>query len=79
MLHVPLDDGAELALPTVAGRSAFVMPIFGTVEVDGRRFSLEDLALPAFQAREVPHVIKLKAVQGSAKAMVFAGNPHRLA
>lgn len=77
MLDVSLEAGAELLLPVPAGHCAFVMPIYGAVEVDGQRFDREDLQLPVFPAQDAARVITLKAQQGTAKAMYFSGKPLR--
>jgi redox-sensitive bicupin YhaK (pirin superfamily) len=75
MLDISLEKGAELTVPIAGGQSAFVMPIFGTVTVDGQRFDLDDLKLPVFPAQPAPQIISLQSGQGGAKVMLFAGQP----
>ncbi|AXV79231.1 MULTISPECIES: pirin family protein [Ralstonia solanacearum species complex] len=75
MLDISLEAGAELTVPVAAGHCAFVMPIFGTVVVDGERFGHNDLKLPVFAPQEAPHSITLQAPHGSVKAMLFGGPP----
>lgn len=75
MLDISLDERAELAVPVAAGHCAFVMPIFGTATVDGQDFGHNDLQLPIFPTQDTPHAIKLQALRGSAKVMLFHGLP----
>ncbi|MGE7958302.1 pirin family protein [Pseudomonas sp. NPDC089530] len=75
LLDIALEPGAELVLPVTAGDCAFVMPIAGTIRVDGQHFAPDDLRLPVFPARDTPHHITLQAPHGSAQAMLFAGRP----
>lgn len=75
MLDISLEEGAELAVPVMAGHCAFVMPIFGTAKVDGQSFEHNDLKLPVFPSQSTSHVILLQAPHGSAKVMLFAGPP----
>lgn len=75
MLDISLEGDAELSIPTPAGECTFIMPIFGAVAVNGQKFDLEDLRLPVFQAAEKPHVLKLQALNGAAKAMLFSAPP----
>jgi redox-sensitive bicupin YhaK (pirin superfamily) len=75
LLDILLDDGAELNVPVAAGHNAFVMPIHGTVTVDGQRFDNDGPRLPVFAAQAEPRTVTLQARQGSAKAVLFAGLP----
>lgn len=75
LLDINLDAGGELSLPIAAGQSAFVMPIFGSLWVDGQRFDAGEYRLPGFPAQAAPHVIKLAADDGGAKAVLFSGTP----
>jgi redox-sensitive bicupin YhaK (pirin superfamily) len=75
ILDISLDADAELSVPVAPGLCAFVMPIFGSVAVNGERFDLEDLKLPIFQAQKTLHELKLQAPRGAVKAMVFSGAP----
>jgi redox-sensitive bicupin YhaK (pirin superfamily) len=75
MLDISLEEGAELTVPILSGHCAFVMPIFGTVVVDGQSFDLNDLKLPVFPAHDSPHPISIRAPHGSAKVMLFSGRP----
>ena len=75
MLDISLEEGAELSVPVAAGHCAFVMPIYGTAEVEAQRFACEDLKLPVFPFKNAPHDITLRASQGGAKVMFFSGPP----
>jgi len=77
LLDISLDEGAELSVPVPAGHAAFVMPIFGVVDIDGREFDANTPRLPVFTARAASHAVKLQAKQGSAKAVLFSGAPLR--
>lgn len=73
MLDISLEEGAELNVPIAAGHSTFIMPIFGTFEVDAQRFDGKGLKLPVYPAQNAPRVITLGAPQGGAKVMLFSG------
>lgn len=75
MLDISLDARAELVIPVAPGRTTFVLPVLGTVNVDGQPFALEDLQAPVYQAERVPREIKLQTPLGAAKVMVFGGTP----
>lgn len=75
MLDISLEDGAKLNVHVAAGRCTFVMPIYGTVEVEAQRFDREDLKLPVFLAQNTARRITLEAPQGDAKVMLFSGSP----
>lgn len=77
LLDISLDDGTELAVPVSAGYASFVMPIFGTLEIDGQVFDASEPRLPVLEAQPTHHAITLRAKQGSAKAVVFSGMPLR--
>ncbi|TYC58447.1 pirin family protein [Zoogloea oleivorans] len=75
LLDISLDEGASLAVPVSPGHSAFIMPIFGAVEINGEPFDASDSGLPVFQAQATSHDITLEATRGSAKVVVFSGLP----
>jgi len=77
VLDIFLDDDSALTVPVASGHSAFVMPIYGTVTVDGQRFDSGDPGLPVFPAQTASRSITLQAKSGSAKIAVFAGPPLR--
>lgn len=75
MFDISLEAGAELRVPVPPGHTVFVLPIFGTVSVNGKDFGLEDLQAPVYTAEPAPREIKLQAPNGAAKVMVFGGAP----
>lgn len=77
LLDISLDGGAELIVPVAAGHNAFVMPIYGTLTVDGQRFDGNEPKLPLFPAQAQSRAITLKAGQSGTKAVLFAGPPLR--
>lgn len=77
LLDISLEAGAELAIPVAAGHSAFVMPIFGTLEIDGESFAASEPRLPVFPAMATAREITLQAKQGAAKVVLFSGLPLR--
>jgi len=77
LLDISLDEGANLAMPVPTGHSAFIMPIFGTLEIDGESFAASEPRLPVFPAQATSREITLQAKQGNAKAVLFSGLPLR--
>lgn len=77
LLDISLDDGAELPVPILPGHSAFIMPIFGSLEIDGALFESNTPRLPVFSAQPDMHTIRLRAKNGNAKVVVFSGLPLR--
>lgn len=74
MLDITLEAGAQLAVPVEAGHGAFVLPILGSVTIDGQEFAHSDLKVPVFAAQDRPRSLALHAAAG-AKVMLFAGAP----
>ena len=75
LLDITLEAGVELELPVPAGQRAFFMPIFGSAELDGQRFGLDDLGAPILPTESVPTTHKLVGKVGGAKVAVFIGAP----
>ncbi len=75
LFDISLNDSAELSVPIAAGHSAFIMPIFGTVLVDGQSFDANELSLPVFAGQPMSHEIKVQARHGNAKFVVLSGMP----
>jgi len=75
LLDISLDQGASLSVPVPEGRSAFIMPIFGTLVIDGQPFDANEPRLPVFSAQAVSREIALQATDGKAKVVVFSGTP----
>ena len=77
MLDISLEEGAVLEVPVTAGHCAFVMPIFGTVAVDGQSFGRDDLKLPVFPTQAAPRTVAIRAAHGGGKVVLFSGRPLR--
>lgn len=77
LLDIALDTGAEFSVPIPAGQSVFVMPIYGKLAVNGQHYELDKFTLPAFPAQAAAQAITLAAIQGSVKAVLFAGSSLR--
>jgi redox-sensitive bicupin YhaK (pirin superfamily) len=75
LLDITLEAGAELALPVAAGQRAFIMPIFGSAELDGKAFGLDDLGAPVLPTATEATSHKLVARAGGAQVAVFIGRP----
>jgi redox-sensitive bicupin YhaK (pirin superfamily) len=75
LLDISLDAGAALDLPLPAGHQAFVMPIFGSAELDGETFGLDNLGVPIRPAATDATTFKLIGEPGGAKVAVFIGRP----
>lgn len=77
LLDIALEHGAELTVPVAAGEGALVIPIFGSLSVDGQQIGDDAPAAPIFEAQATASAITLRASQGPANAMLFAGAPLR--
>ncbi|CAN7759772.1 MULTISPECIES: pirin family protein [unclassified Variovorax] len=75
LLDISLEAGAELELPLAAGQRAFAMPIFGSAELNGESFSLDNLVVPILPVVREAMTHKLVAKPGGAKVAVFIGEP----
>lgn len=77
LLDISIEEGAEVSVPVVEGRIAFVMPINGEVWIDGQPFSLDEAKLPVNLPHGEDRVVTLCAKQGNARAVLFSGVPLR--
>jgi redox-sensitive bicupin YhaK (pirin superfamily) len=77
LIDISLENGSEAIVPVAAGHNAFVVPIHGTVTVDGQPSDHDVPRLPVFPAQAEPRTVTLQARQGNAKAVLFAGLPLR--
>ncbi|PXW92285.1 hypothetical protein C7444_1265 [Sphaerotilus hippei] len=75
LLDISLDEGASLSVPVPAGHTAFVLPIFGRVVVDGEALDSDGAPVPVAPASPEARVIALQATQGAAKVALFSGAP----
>lgn len=77
LLDISLDDEASLLVSVPEGHSAFIMPIFGSLEIDDQAFDANEPRLPVFPAQAKSREISLRAKNGNAKVVVFSGMPLR--
>ena len=77
LLDISLDEGGELSVPVSPGHSAFIMPIFGTLEIDRQSFDASEPRLPVFPAQATSCEISLQVKHGNAKVVLFSGMPLR--
>ena len=75
LLDISLDADAELLMPVPAGHNAFVLPISGTLSVDGQVASSDGSPVPITVAKPHAHEIRLEATKGAAKVALFSGEP----
>lgn len=77
LIDISIDHDANLSVPVPAGHCAFIMPIFGEIEIDAQTFDANELKLPVFSEQATSREVTLKAKQGAAKVVVFSGMPLR--
>jgi len=77
LLDISLDEGCSLLVPVPEGHSAFIMPIFGSLDIDDQAFDANDPRLPVFPAQARSREVALRAKDGNAKVVVFSGTPLR--
>lgn len=75
LLDISLKNEVEVDVPISIRHNAFIMPIFGSVEIDGQHFDSDAGRLSIFKGLETTRSIALKAVEGEAKVVVFTGIP----
>lgn len=77
LLDISLEDKAGLSVAVPADHSAFVIPIFGTLTIDGQTFDASTPQVPIFHAQSQSGEVWLSAQNGPAQAVVFSGLPLR--
>lgn len=75
LLDVALEPWASVDIPVPAGQRAFFMPVFGSAEIDGEVFGLDDLSAPILPTSAKATTHKLMARASGAKVAVFIGQP----
>lgn len=75
LLDIALEAGAALSVPVSAGHTAFVLPIQGTVTVNGQAVGSDGAPISVMTARPTAEAIWLRAPQGPAQVVLFAGEP----
>lgn len=75
LLDIKLDAGATLQLPLAEGHNAFVMPVEGTVTVNGIDFDDDGPEIPAFPVTSPERSLKIEARGGAVQVALFHGPP----
>ncbi len=65
----------ELKVSIPAGHNAFILPIFGSAEIDGKQFRAGIPTLPVYPYSDRAQEIQLIATDGECKVVVFTGKP----
>jgi redox-sensitive bicupin YhaK (pirin superfamily) len=75
LFDIRLNRDAELSVPIAAGQNCFIIPIKGSVAVNGVHHEAGGGAIPAFLASASEQTLTLAATDGEAQAVVFSGSP----
>lgn len=75
LLDITLEAGATLQLPLAVGHNAFVMPVQGTVTVNGDDFYADGEEIPVFPASAPERLLTLEARDGGTWVALFQGPP----
>ncbi|MCB2013483.1 MAG: pirin family protein [Sphingobium sp.] len=75
LLDIRLEAEARLPVTIAANRNGFVIPVQGSVKINGEEFTAEAPEAPAFPASSAEQTILLEAGQEAAQAAVFSGVP----
>ncbi|HBO5502931.1 TPA: pirin family protein [Pseudomonas aeruginosa] len=75
LLDITLGENSYLSIPVEAGKIAFVIPVFGEVEIGGELYGGCDVKV-AFLSRSMEsYTVELKSNNGRAGVVVFVGEP----
>lgn len=72
---ISLEDKKELRIPIPAGHNAFVLPIFGSSEIDGKHYASDIPNIPVYPHSDQVQEVQLIATNGDCKVVVFTGKP----
>ena len=75
LLDITLDAGATLQVPLDDACNAFVIPVHGSISINGMEFDVDGEDIPAFPAASQSQHLILEANSSSAQAAVFFGLP----
>ncbi len=75
LLDISLEAGAELQLTLTEGHNAFVVPVEGSILVNGIAFDANGSDIPAFPASGSERSLKFEAREASAQVALFHGPP----
>ncbi|NSL54552.1 pirin-like C-terminal cupin domain-containing protein [Uliginosibacterium aquaticum] len=73
VLDVTLDPDEEFTMPISAGATAFVIPVFGCIEINNERFSSSEMQIPVYLGSSAQQQLTLRASGARAKFMLVAG------
>jgi len=72
---ISLDDKKELRISIPAGHNAFVLPIFGSSEIDGKHYASDIPNIPVYAHSDQAQEVQLLATNGDCKVVIFTGKP----
>jgi redox-sensitive bicupin YhaK (pirin superfamily) len=75
LLDITLDEAATLSIPVAARENAFIIPVKGTVAVDGTDYDANAALASAFSATTTGRTLAFSAPNGVAQFVVFSGIP----
>lgn len=75
LLDITLNKGRALDVPVASGAMAFVLPVSGSLLVNGQPVEGEAAPVPVLAAQDAPQVLRLEAVSGNAAAALCSGPP----
>jgi redox-sensitive bicupin YhaK (pirin superfamily) len=75
MYDISLDDEQEQEITIPAGHNAFILPVFGSLEVDNRSYASDIPKVPVFSCSMDKQKFVLVAKNGNCKLVVFTGKP----
>lgn len=75
MLDIGLEAGAALEIPLPVGEMAFLLPVTGSIAVDGRKIDPENPGAPFYATESGERSILLASNEVPARIMLFAGRP----
>lgn len=75
LYDISLENKKELRLSIPAGHNAFILPIFGSPEINGKQYASDIPNIPVYAYSDKPQEIRLIATNGDCKVVVFSGKP----
>ena len=75
LFDIALDENSKLDLPVLAADKLIVMPVAGSVRIDGAVFHSDQFTLPIYPEHHGKTSLTIEAVDGPAQVVVFSGQP----
>lgn len=75
ILDISLEKNAVIELPLSADHCAFILPVYGEVNIDGLKFNHNDLRVPVYSSQDKPATLFAEATEEKTKFMFFSGPP----